>query len=107
MPTVVLHLHIQVAPERREELLAFLREARSLYEQPGGIRMRLFQKMGEENAFIEVFEYDTLEDHLRDEERVANDPHTKTVLAKWRSLLKSKPVVETYFDVTGSELLGR
>jgi quinol monooxygenase YgiN len=104
MPAVVLHLHIQVEPERRDELLAFLRDARTYYEQPGGIRMRLFQKIDDDNAFIEVFEYDTLEDHQRDEDRVANDPQTKAVLAKWRSLIKGKPIIETYFDLTDSEL---
>jgi hypothetical protein len=104
MPAAILHLHIQVEPERRGELLEFLRDARAYYEQPGGIRMRLFQKIDDENAFVEVFEYDTIDDHRRDEDRVANDPQTKTVLTKWRSLLKGKPIVETYVDLTDSEL---
>jgi quinol monooxygenase YgiN len=104
MPAVVLHLRIAVAPEKREELLTFLRDARDYYQQPGGIRMRLLQDGEDENAFIEVFEYDTIEDYQKDEQRVAADPAMRAVLAKWRSLLKDGPKVEVCFDVTEAEL---
>jgi len=111
MPAIVLHLRIRVEPEppqRREELLAFLRDARDYYEQggdgTGGVRMRLLQDAEDENAFIEVFEYDTIEAYQADEQRVANDPVMKAVLTKWRSLLKGPPKVETYIDLTESEL---
>lgn len=104
MPSVVLHLRIKVAPEKREELLTFLRDARDYYQQPGGIRMRLLQDGDDDNALLEVFEYETVEDYQRDEQRVATDPMMRAVLAKWRSLLKGKPKVETYIDLTESEL---
>lgn len=106
MPAVVLHLRIVVEPERRDELLAFLRDARDYYDQPGGIRMRLLQDADDENALTEVFEYDSFEAYTADEQRVASDPVMKAVLAKWRSLLKGNPTVETYIDLTETELAG-
>jgi quinol monooxygenase YgiN len=97
-PAVVLHLHIRVSQEKREELLMFLRDGRSFYEQPGGITMRLLEDNDDENAFIEVFEYDTLEDYQRDEQRVRSDPEMQAVLTVWRSLLCGPPRVCIYFD---------
>lgn len=110
MPAVVLHLHISVEPDKREELLSFLRDARDYYEQggdgAGGVHMRLLQDAEDENAFIEVFEYDTVEAYEADERRVAGDPVMQKVLAKWRSYLRGKPNVEVCIDLTDSDLLG-
>ncbi|HVP73167.1 MAG TPA: antibiotic biosynthesis monooxygenase [Phycisphaerales bacterium] len=106
MPAVVLHLRVHVSPEKREELLTFLRSARDYYEQPGGIRMRLLQDAEDENALIEVFEYDSVEAYQSDEQRVASDPMMKAVLNKWRTFIEGKPTVEVCLDLTDTDLLG-
>lgn len=109
MPAVVLHLHIAVEPDKRDDLLTFLRDAKDYYEQgadgAGGIRMRLLQDAEDENAFIEVFEYDSIEAYEADERRVASDPVMQAVLTKWRTLIKGKPSVEVCIDLTESDLL--
>ncbi len=109
MPAVVLHLHISVEPDKRDELLTFLRDARDYYEQggdgAGGVHMRLLQDADDENSFIEVFEYDSVEAYEADERRVAGDPVMQKVLAKWRSYLKDNPNVEVCIDLTETELL--
>ena len=105
MPAVVLHLRVHVAPDKRDELLSFLRDARDYYEQPGGIHMRLLQDAEDENTLIEVFEYDSVEAYQDDEQRVASDPVMQAVLNKWRSYLKGKPKVEVCIDLTETDLL--
>jgi quinol monooxygenase YgiN len=100
---IAVHLRIRTTDDKREFLLEFLRQARPFYEQPGGIRMRLLQDAEDENIFIEVFEYATIEAYETDEQRVANDPKMKAFLTMWRSLLDGPPKVEVFYD--NSELL--
>ncbi len=93
---IALHLRIRVKPEKREQLLAFLHEARVYYEQPGGIRMRVLQQLKDPNAFIEVFEYASREAYEADERRVREDPQMRAYLNRWRGLMDGPPVVEVY-----------
>ena len=72
---VHLHLRLQTAGERRAELVAFLRDATPFYTAPGGIRLRLLERRGTPNEFLEIIEYDTNEHFLVDQTRVEDDPH--------------------------------
>lgn len=99
---VELHLRIRTRPGGRDGLLDFLREAVPFYERPGGIRIRLLGDAADPERYIEVVEYESEAAYLRDQERVASDPEMKKLLARWRSLMASPPVVETYRDVTAA-----
>ena len=91
-----LHLRCRVTPGRREEFLAFLREAIPFYEAPGGIEIRLLQDLHDDHRFIELVLYDDQATYERDQERVASDPAMNALLARWRQLLTDPPVVEVY-----------
>lgn len=91
-----LHLRIRVAPGRRDEFLAFLREAIPFYERPGGIEVRLLEDMNDDHRFIELVLYDDEDVYLEDQERVEHDPENRRYLERWRSLLAEPPVVEVY-----------
>ncbi len=98
---VALHLRIRVKPENHEALLGFLAEARPVYEQPvpgGAITMRLLQQRDDPNAFIEVFEYESVEAYEADDRRIREDPQQRALIDRWRSLLDGPPVVEVYFE---------
>lgn len=83
-------------PGKRDEFLAFLREAIPFYESPGGITVRLLQDVRDDHRFIELVLYDGQDAYARDQERVANDPAMKAYLTRWRGLLAEPPVVEVY-----------
>ncbi|MBL8763804.1 MAG: antibiotic biosynthesis monooxygenase [Phycisphaerae bacterium] len=91
-----LHLRCRVAAGKREEFLAFLREAIPFYESPGGITVRLLEDMSDDHRFIELVLYDDQAAYERDQQRVAGDPTMKAYLARWRGLLTEPPVVEVY-----------
>jgi hypothetical protein len=95
-----LHLRCRVLPGKREEFLAFLHEARSFYEAPGGITVRLLTDVNDDHRFIELILYDSINDFNKDQLRVANDYEMKAYLARWRSLLAEEPTVEVY-QLTG------
>ncbi len=97
---VELHLRIRVAPGRRDEFFEFLREAIPFYQSPGGITLCLLQDQHDDHRFIEVVSYGDRVAYERDQERVANDPTMKAMLARWRGLLAEPPVVETFFSST-------
>lgn len=96
---VSLHLHLRIDPARREELLRFLARATPVYEAPGGIRVRLAERLGDPGALIEVIEYATEEAYARDQRRVDEDPAMRALLAEWRTLLLDPPRVEVWREV--------
>jgi quinol monooxygenase YgiN len=98
---IELHLRGRVAPGRRADLVAFLREAIPYYEAPGGIRVRLLWDVADPGRFIEAVEYADQETHDRDQVRVAEDPRMKEFLQRWRGLLAEPPHVETYVHDAG------
>jgi quinol monooxygenase YgiN len=91
-----LHLRVRVAPGRRDEFLAFLREAIPYYESPGGIEIRLLQDKADDHRFIELVLYENEQAYDRDQQRVASDPIMNRYLNRWRSLLAEPPQVEVY-----------
>ena len=102
---ISLHLRCRVQRDRRADFIQFLRSAVPYYEAPGGIRIRLLERSdstGADLEFIEVVEYETESAFVADQERVANDPRMRALLAQWRSLLAEPPVVETYADIQPS-----
>lgn len=95
-----LHLRIRVKDGRRGEFLAFLREAIPVYESPGGIRVRLLERIGNDHEFIEVVQYESEGVYAADQERVEHDPRMRALLQRWRDLLADAPAVETYRFLT-------
>ena len=93
---IELHLRGRVAAGRREDLVAFLREAIPFYERPGGIRIRLMWDVADADRFIEVVEYADQRIHDTDQARVADDPEMVGYLRRWHELLAEPPQVETY-----------
>jgi quinol monooxygenase YgiN len=91
-----LHLRCRVKPGRRDEFVAFLREAIPFYESPGGIEVRLLEDMRDDHRFIELVLYDDEAAYARDQQRVASDATMKAFLARWRELLAEPPIVEVY-----------
>jgi len=96
--TIELHLRIRVAPGRRDDFFAFLRDAIPFYERPGGIRIRLLQMRDDPDCFIEVVEYRDRGAYEQDQVRVESDPAMKATLSRWRELL-AEPVQVVAYDL--------
>jgi len=93
---IELHLRARLAPGRRDDYLAFLREGIPFYESPGGIRVRVLFDRDDPDRFVEVIEYATAADHDRDHQRVEHDPEMRSFLERWRALLDGPVTVERY-----------
>jgi quinol monooxygenase YgiN len=93
---IELHLRGRVLPGRRDDLVAFLREAIPFYERPGGIQVRLMWDVADPDRFVEVVRYADQASHDTDQSRVAEDPEMNGYLRRWRDLLAEPPEVETY-----------
>jgi quinol monooxygenase YgiN len=93
-----LHLRLTVKLGRRDDFLAFLREATPYYESPGGIEIRLLQDFGDPHRFIEIVRYRDEATYLTDQHRVDADPRMREYIERWRSLLAQPPDVEVYRD---------
>lgn len=99
---VLLHLRFRVQPGRRDEFLAFLRDATPFYEAPGGIRIGLLQDAADPDRFIEVVEYADEATYQRDQVRVESDAEMRGYLGRWRELLVLPLETEVLHDLEGS-----
>lgn len=96
---IELHLRIWVKADRLQEFFDFLLEAIPFYEQPGGIRILLFQDRSNPKRFIEKVEYADETAFLSDQVRVETDSQMQGYLQRWRELLEQAPEVEVYQTV--------
>ncbi len=100
MRSIELHLSITVEESHKNELIAFLRDARAYYERIPGVTVRLLQSRHDRRRFIEVVEYATTEAYECDQRRVDNDPVMQQYLTRWRSLLSGRVTAESYDDLS-------
>lgn len=100
MSSRVLHLRIKTRDGKADALFTFLKDAMLFYTSPGGIQIRLFRDVTDQNRFIEIVEYESVNAFEKDQCRVECDPRMRDYLQVWRSLLAEKVEVEIYEDVT-------
>ncbi len=96
---VFLHLRLRVSSKNLPRLKDFLQKAIPIYEQPGGIKVRLLQDYGDPTRLIELIEYTTLRDYEADQRRVEEDPVQLSLIEEWRQLLSEPPVVEVWKEL--------
>jgi len=96
---VHLHLRLTVKPGRRDDFLAFLKEAIPYYESPGGIEIKLVQDFDNPHRFVEVVHYRDEAAYFADQHRVDADARMREYIEKWRSFLVEPPASEVYRDV--------
>lgn len=90
---VVLHLRVEVAPDKRAAFLEFCRRAFPVYESVGGTRMALYEDPARPGLFDEVAYYASDEDLRRSEAALESDPVQAALIREWRTLLKAPPQV--------------
>lgn len=101
-----LHLHLQIARANRPNLLRFLSRAVAVYEAPGDIRVRVYERRpdpGERTdrlELLEVIEYGSRETFDADQRRVETNAGMRALLEEWRGLLAAAPRAEVYADIS-------
>ena len=86
-PGPIVTLVYRIKPERRDELLALLRDSFPFYERPGGIRMALYESIDEPGLVLELVAYADERAYQLDQRRVDGDPEMGAVLARWKELV--------------------
>ena len=84
----IVSLVYRVSPSKRTELISFLQKAVPFYEQPGGIKIGLYESMDEPGLFLEMVAYETQAQYEADQLRVEEDKEMKTMLKKWHEFIE-------------------
>lgn len=90
---VVLHLEVEVRPERRAAFLEFCRRAFPVYESVGGCRMALYEDPKKPGRFFETGFYASRADLERAERALTEDPVQAALIQEWKALLAGPPRV--------------
>ena len=96
----VLVLSLRVPEARHADLVSFLRQAVSTYEELPGVRVRLLQSRQDPDRWMEVVEYPDRATYDADQLRVDTDPRLIGLLDRWRRLLAEPAGVETWEERT-------
>lgn len=83
----IVSLSYRVSSEHRSELLSFLKETVPFYEQPGGIKIGLYENIDEPGSFLELVAYDSEAQYEADQLRVEHDKKMQQVLEKWHQFI--------------------
>jgi amino-acid N-acetyltransferase len=100
-PEPIVALAYRIPHARRDELLAFLREALALYERPGAIRVGLFESADEPGLFLELVAYATDAAYEADQLRVDHDAEMVAMLARFRDTVGGPVEVRRMRPVAG------
>ncbi len=99
-PGPVTTLVYRVPEERRDELLAFLSEAFTTYERPGGLRMALFENSEAPGIFMEMIAYGSAAEAEADREREVQSDALRETLRRWRELVGGPVEVRNMAPIT-------
>jgi quinol monooxygenase YgiN len=99
----IITLAYRVLPERRTELLEFLERAVPFYEEPGGIRIALYESLDDPALLLELVAYESIAAYEADQARVESNPKMQALLAEWRTFFdgslevqRMKPIQFSY-----------
>jgi len=84
----IVSLVYRVGQSQRADLISFLEAVKPFYEQPGGIKMGLYESIDEPGLFLELVAYDSEAQYDADQLRVQNDGEMKTVLENWHEFIE-------------------
>ncbi len=99
---IELHLGVRVRPENQPAFETFLREAIPVYEQNGGMRVRVIKSLADPCHMLEIIEYADRATFDADQVRVQTDPVLRALLQRWHALLDGPPTVVSWIDSTAA-----
>jgi hypothetical protein len=86
-PGPIISLAYRVPADRRDQLLAFLRDAIPFYERPGRIRVGLYESVDEPGLYLELVAYADEVSYAADQERVEQDVEMLAVLDRFKGVV--------------------
>ena len=81
-----------------EQLATLMRSAAPFYQMFGNAQVRLLQNVDDPAKYIQVIEYEALEDWELNRQRLASDARMQVYLQTWRSMFPGAMEFDVFQD---------
>ncbi len=81
------------------QLVAMNRAAAPFYQMFGKAEVRLLQNVDDPAKYVQIIDYDAIEDWELNRQRIASDPRMQVYLQTWRSMFPGALEIDVYQEV--------
>jgi len=93
-----VHLRFTLPNADRNQLAAMVKAAAPFYQMFGNAQVRLLQNVDDPAKYIQVIEYEALEDWELNRQRLASDARMQVYLQTWRSMFPGAMEFDVFQD---------
>ncbi len=94
-----LHLRFTLPSADSGQLAAMIKAAAPFYQMFGNAQVRLLQNVDDPAKFIQIIEYDAIEDWELNRQRIASDMRMQVYLQTWRAMFPGALEIDVYQEV--------
>ena len=94
-----LHLRFTATGADPEQLLAMMRATAPFYQMFGKAEVRLLQNVNDPAKFVQIIDYEAVEDWELSRQRIASDPRMQVYLQTWRTMFPGALEIDVYQEV--------
>jgi hypothetical protein len=81
------------------QLAAMIKAAAPFYQMFGKAEVRLLQNVDDPAKYVQIIDYDAIEDWELNRQRIASDPRMQVYLQTWRSMFPGALEIDVYQEV--------
>jgi hypothetical protein len=81
------------------QLAAMIKAAAPFYQMFGKAEVRLLQNVDDPAKFVQIIDYDAVEDWELNRQRIASDPRMLVYLQTWRTMFPGALEIDVYQEV--------
>ena len=81
------------------QLAAMIKAAAPFYQSFGKAEVRLLQNVDDPSKFVQIIDYEAVEDWELSRQRIASDPRMQVYLQTWRSMFPGVLEIDVFQEV--------
>src|ERR1700757_1600840 len=94
-----LQLRFTLPAANSEQMAAMIKAAAPFYQMFGNAEVRLLQNVDDPAKFVQLIEYDAVEDWELNRQRIASDARMQAYLQTWRAMFPGALEIDVYQEV--------
>ena len=94
-----LHLRFTLPTSDTGHLVAMIKAAAPFYQMFGKAEVRLLQNVDDPSKFVQIIDYEAVEDWELSRQRIASDPRMQVYLQTWRTMFPGVLEIDVFQEV--------
>ena len=91
-----LHLRFTMPTGDSSHFVAMIKASAPFFQMFGNARMRLIQNVDDPAKFVQIIDYEAVEDWELSRQRIASDPRMQVYLQTWRTMFPGALEIDVY-----------